>query len=329
MLDTENNTPWHWIKILSNYMNQQILGQQRLVSRMLVALLADGHLLVEGAPGLAKTRAVKTLANGLEGDFKRIQFTPDLLPSDLTGTDVYRPEDGSFHFQHGPLFHQVIVADEINRAPAKVQSALLESMEERQITVGKNTFPLSELFFVMATQNPIEQEGTYPLPEAQLDRFLMKVDIDYPSVVDEIAVMKQVHQEALRETDTITLPSDLPLTQEVIFEARKQVLQTFLAESIEEYIAQLVQATRNAGEYSPELAQWIQYGASPRASLAFNRCSRALAWLDSRDYVSPEDIQQLAHEILRHRVLLTYRGEMDGVDTDRVVDELLLLVPVP
>jgi len=328
MPEAGSHTDRDQVQVLMDYMNNHILGQQKLVTRMLITLLADGHLLVEGAPGLAKTRAVKTLAAGLEGDFKRIQFTPDLLPSDLTGTDVYRPQDGSFEFQPGPLFHQIIVADEINRAPAKVQSALLESMEERQITVGDRTYPLSDLYFVMATQNPIEQEGTYPLPEAQLDRFLLKVNIDYPVVSSEVKIMRQVRKEALGDSQALELPATLPLSQQTIFSVRQQILSLHMADSVEEYIAQLVNATRNPQAYSADLEQWIQYGASPRATLAFDRCARALAWLDNRDYVSPEDVQQLAHEILRHRLLLNYQAEMDGVNTDAVIDELLSQVPV-
>ncbi len=316
------------IYALEDFMNGRILGQHNLVSRMLITLLADGHLLVEGAPGLAKTKAVKTLAEGLEGDFQRIQFTPDLLPADLTGTDVYRPQDGRFEFQPGPLFHHIILADEINRAPAKVQSALLESMAERQITVGGKTYALPDLFFVMATQNPIEQEGTYPLPEAQLDRFLLQVNIDYPEVSSEKQIMQQVRQEAMGEREATRLPSALPVSQHDIFLARQEILQIHMAESVEEYIVQLVQATRDSQHYSAQLPNWIQYGASPRATLAFDRCSRALAWLDNRDYVSPEDVQQLAHEILRHRVLLSYQAEADGVTITDVVDELLRKIPV-
>ena len=315
------------ILALRDFMSSRILGQDRLISRMLVALLADGHILVEGPPGLAKTRAVKTLANGLEGDFQRIQFTPDLLPADLTGTDVYRPHDNSFSFQPGPLFHHVIVADEINRAPAKVQAALLESMEERQITVGKKTYPLPGLYFVMATQNPIEQEGTYPLPESQLDRFLLKITIDYPRVDSEIQIMQQVRREAQQDPATLGVPDKLPITQQIIFDARQEVLELYMAQPVEQYIAQLVDASRNPQPYSSELAGWIQYGASPRASLAFDRCCRAWAWLEGRDYVSPEDVQKLAHEILRHRILLTYQAEADGVSVDAVIDELLTRVP--
>ena len=313
---------------LQSFMNRRILGQQNLVSKMLVTLLADGHLLVEGAPGLAKTKAVKTLAEALQGDFQRIQFTPDLLPADLTGTDIYHPQDGSFEFQPGPLFHHIILADEINRAPAKVQSALLESMAERQITVGGTSYSLPELFFVMATQNPIEQEGTYPLPEAQLDRFLLKVDIDYPELSSERLIMQQARAEAQGDKQVMVMPDVLPLAQNIIFDARRQVLDIHMAQSVEEYIVQLVQTSRNAEIYSSDLQQWILYGASPRATLAFDRCSRALAWLDDRDYVSPEDVQQLAHEILRHRILLSFQAEADGVTIDNVIDELLTHVPV-
>ncbi len=328
MPDSEANALREQFLVLREFMNSRILGQQRLVSRMLVALLADGHILVESPPGLAKTRAVKTLASGLEGNFQRIQFTPDLLPSDLTGTDVYRPHDSSFVFQQGPLFHHVIVADEINRAPAKVQSALLESMEERQITVGKKTYPLPGLYFVMATQNPIEQEGTYPLPESQLDRFLLKVNIDYPKVDSEIQIMRLVRDEAQLNEQTPVIPEGLPISQQTIFNARQEILDLYVSEPVEQYIAQLVNASRYPGPYSTELASWIQYGASPRASLAFDRCCRVLAWLEGRDFVSPEDVQQLAHEILRHRILLTYQAEADGISTDDVIDELLAKVPV-
>ena len=328
MPDSEANALREQFLVLREFMNSRILGQHRLVSRMLVALLADGHILVESPPGLAKTRAVKTLASGLEGDFQRIQFTPDLLPSDLTGTDVYRPHDSSFVFQQGPLFHHVIVADEINRAPAKVQSALLESMEERQITVGKKTYPLPGLYFVMATQNPIEQEGTYPLPESQLDRFLLKVNIDYPKVDSEIQIMRLVRHEAQLDEQTLGIPEGLPITQQTILDARQEILDLYVAEPVEQYIAQLVDASRYPEPYSTKLAGWIQYGASPRATLAFDRCSRVLAWLEGRDFVSPEDVQQLAHEILRHRILLTYQAEADGISTDDVIDELLAKVPV-
>jgi len=327
MLDSEASASRDQLLKLLEFMDSRILGQQRLTSRMLVALLADGHILVEGPPGLAKTRAVKTLASGIEGDFQRIQFTPDLLPADLTGTDVYHPHDSNFSFQQGPLFHHVIVADEINRAPAKVQSALLEAMEERQVTVGKSTYPLPGLYFVMATQNPIEQEGTYPLPESQLDRFLLKIEIDYPRLESEMRIMQRVRREARREREVLEIPAELPVSQQALFEMRRQVLEIHVSAPVEQYIAQLVVASRDPAPYSEKLARLIQYGASPRATLAFDRCSRALAWIEGRDYVSPEDVQQLAHEVLRHRILLTYQAEADGITVDTVIDELLALVP--
>lgn len=317
---------------LSTHLNSRILGQKNLISRLLIALLADGHLLVEGAPGLAKTRAVKELSLGVEGHFHRIQFTPDLLPGDLTGTDVYHPEDGSFVFQPGPIFHNTILADEINRAPAKVQSALLEAMAERQVTIGGKTYPLPELFLVMATQNPIEQEGTYPLPEAQLDRFLMYVKIGYPDAQIEHDILTLARREALAantfsgETvkDIIT-----PLPQSVLFTARKQVLNVHTSENLENYLVQLVVATRNPGAYSQELGRWLRYGASPRATIALDRCSKAHAWLAGRDYVTPEDIHVIAHDVLRHRVLLTFEAEAEGVTSDDFLDALLRLVALP
>ncbi len=328
MPDTAPISPRDQIADLVEFMNGRILGQPGLVSRMLVALLADGHILVEGPPGLAKTRAVKTLASGIEGEFQRIQFTPDLLPADLTGTDVYRPQDSSFRFQQGPLFHPIIVADEINRAPAKVQAALLEAMEERQITVGGNTYELPTPYFVMATQNPIEQEGTYPLPESQLDRFLLKVVIDYPAADTEVDIMQRVRAEARGDRDVLDRPPALPVSRQTLLDARREILDLHVVPQVERYVAQLVQASRYPQQYGDELARWIQYGASPRASLALDRCSRALAWLDGRDYVSPDDVQQLAHEAMRHRILLTYQAEADGVSVDRVIDALLEQVPV-
>lgn len=319
---------------LKTFLNERILGQKPLISRLLIALLADGHLLVEGAPGLAKTRAVKELAAVVEGNFHRIQFTPDLLPGDLTGTDIYHPEDGSFVFQPGPIFHNLLLADEINRAPAKVQSALLEAMAERQVTMGSKTYPLPELFLVMATQNPIEQEGTYPLPEAQLDRFLMYVKINYPDAQVEHDILSLARQEALdfhlpkKEKQLIEKKSK-PLSQKTLFEARKQVLQVHTSEMLEQYIVQLVIGTRNPIAYSDELARWLRYGASPRATIALDRCSKAHAWLAGRDYVTPEDIHTIAHDVLRHRVLLTYEAEAEGVSSDDFVDELLRLVALP
>lgn len=316
---------------LKTYLNSRILGQKSLISRLLIALLADGHLLVEGAPGLAKTRAVKELAGVVEGSFHRIQFTPDLLPGDLTGTDIYHAEDGSFVFQPGPIFHHLLLADEINRAPAKVQSALLEAMAERQVTMGSKTYPLPELFLVMATQNPIEQEGTYPLPEAQLDRFLMYVKIGYPDAQVEHEILSLTRREAIalhataedKQTPEETMT---PLTQKALFEARKQVLQVHTSDTLEHYLIQLVIGTRSPIAYSDELARWLRYGASPRATIALDRCSKAHAWLAGRDYVTPEDIHAIAHDVLRHRVLLTYEAEAEGVSPDDFIDELLRLV---
>ena len=314
---------------LEAYMQEHIVGQQKLVNRLLVVLLADGHLLVEGAPGLAKTKAIKTLSEGIEGSFHRIQFTPDLLPADLTGTDIYRPQEGSFVFQQGPLFNNLVLADEINRAPAKVQSALLEAMAERQITVGNKSYPLPPLFLVMATQNPIEQEGTYPLPEAQLDRFLLHVFIDYPELEYEKKILHLARDEALGELQHREQREIEPLSQEALFEARRQVLQIHLAEPVEEYLLQLVLATRNLEPYSPQLANWIEYGASPRASIGLDRCARAHAWLAGRDYVAPEDVQEMAFDILRHRLILNYEAEAEGITPDRFISELVARVPVP
>ncbi|ALG69096.1 AAA family ATPase [Beggiatoa leptomitoformis] len=317
------------IKQLEQHISEQILGQATLVERLLIALLADGHLLVEGAPGLAKTRAIKVLSEGIEGDFHRIQFTPDLLPADLTGTEIYRPQEGSFQFQQGPLFHHLVLADEINRAPAKVQSALLEAMAERQITVGRTTYPLPSLFLVMATQNPIEQEGTYPLPEAQLDRFLLYVKITYPDPVHEKAILRLARTEALQANDTTPRPTFSRVSQATIFAARQEILRIHLADDLEDYLLQLVLATRNARPYGDDLAKWIQYGASPRASIALERCARAHAWLAGRDFVAPEDIQTMAYDVLRHRILLNYEAEAEGITSDTVIAELLARVAVP
>jgi len=289
----------------------------------MIALLADGHLLVEGAPGLAKTKAIKTLSEGLEADFHRVQFTPDLLPADITGSDIYRPEQGLFEFQSGPLFHNLVLADEINRAPAKVQSALLEAMAERQISVGKNTYKLPDLFLVMATQNPIEQEGTYPLPEAQMDRFLMHVMVDYPSSETERTILQLSRQEVLGDqVDAIKA-----VTQETLFTARKEVLEVHMAESVEEYLVQLILATRNSQAYGGDLANWLDFGASPRATIALDRCSRALAWLNQRDFVTPDDIRAVAHDILRHRLILSFEAEAGGITANQVIDKLLATVP--
>ena len=322
-------------------LNQVILGQERLIERLLIVLLADGHLLVEGAPGLAKTRAIKELGNRIEGDFQRIQFTPDLLPADVTGTDIFRPQEGSFKFQAGPVFHNLVLADEINRAPAKVQSALLEAMGERQVTVGGKTYMLPDLFLVMATQNPIEQEGTYPLPEAQLDRFLLHVFIDYPLVENELKIMRLVHNESKnsnlheKENDNV-VSNDSAENDDVqkiiakdIFKARSEVLEIYMAEEIERYLVEIIAATRTPERYSDELARLITWGASPRGSLALDRCSRARAWLHERDFVTPEDIQDLAIDVLRHRIIESYEAESDGLTPDDVIIKIMTKISVP
>lgn len=307
------------IHLLKDWLNTQIVGQEHLVERLIIALLADGHLLVEGAPGLAKTKAIKTLADGIEGDFQRVQFTPDLLPADITGSEIYRPEQGNFEFQAGPLFHNLVLADEINRAPAKVQSALLEAMAERQVSVGGTTYPLPEMFMVMATQNPIEQEGTYPLPEAQMDRFLMHIMVDYPAPKTERLILELSRREALKEAPQ---PVEL-LTQETLFAARKAALSVHMAEPVEEYLVQLILATRDVKLYGGDLAKWLDYGASPRATIALDRCSRALAWLQGRDFVTPDDIRAVAHDVLRHRLILSFEAEASGVTANQVIDTLL------
>lgn len=318
----------HPILKLKSHIQSKIIGQQKLVERLLIALLADGHLLVEGAPGLAKTRAVKVLAEGIEGNFHRIQFTPDLLPADLTGTEIFRPQTGGFEFQQGPLFHNLILADEINRAPAKVQSALLEAMAERQISIGRTTYKLPPLFLVMATQNPIEQDGTYPLPEAQLDRFLLHVRIDYPDAAEETEILRLARAEA-REVEQKSEAGVAKISQQELFSARQQVLATYCSAELEHYMVQLILATRSPQKYGNDLAGAVQYGASPRATIALDRCARAHAWLTGRDYVAPEDIQAIAPDVLRHRVLLSYEAEVSGMTVDSFTRELLTRVAVP
>jgi len=315
---------------LQAHLKRLIVGQDQLVNRMLVALLCDGHLLVEGAPGLAKTRAIKVLSMSVAGDFHRLQFTPDLLPADLTGTEIYRPQDGSFQFRPGPLFHNLILADEVNRAPAKVQSALLEAMGERQITVGSVTYPLPPLFMVMATQNPIEQEGTYPLPEAQLDRFLLKVLVDYPDVAGEHEILRLTRHEAMQAADDEVLFKPAEILQEAdVMQAREQVLAIHMAEPLQEYLVQLVIATRQPEKYGDDLVGTLEYGASPRASIALDRTSRAHAWLNGRDYVSPEDVHAVAHDVLRHRLMLSFEAEAQGETSVSLVDRLLERIGVP
>ena len=310
---------------LHEFLDRQVLGQPEFTRNLLIAVLADGHLLVEGPPGLAKTRAVQALAKGIEGDFHRVQFTPDLLPADLTGTDIYRPETGTFEFQQGPLFHNLILADEINRAPAKVQSALLEAMAERQITVGQRSYPLPQLFMVLATQNPLEQEGTYPLPEAQLDRFLMHLSLDYPDAETEQKILRLNRGEVLE--GEAAMPT--PLTQQQLFQARQQVMQIYLDEAVESYLVQLIIASRQPANYDAELASWIAYGASPRATISLERCARASAWLDGRDFVTTDDVNGVLHNCLRHRIIISYQAEADGVTQDQVIDKIVSLVPAP
>ena len=309
---------------LESWLGQQIVGQQDLRHKLMLALLADGHLLVEGAPGLAKTRAIKEMAVGIEGSFHRIQFTPDLLPGDITGTDIFRPQTGAFEFQHGPIFNNLVLADEINRAPAKVQSALLEAMAERQVSIGSQTYPLPELFLVMATQNPIEQEGTYPLPEAQLDRFLMHVRVSYPDATAEQAILRLARNEAGGSHNT---PPDT-VSQSDIFSARKAVLDIHMAPAVEEYIVQLIIGSREPSAYDSELADWLEFGASPRATIALDRCARANAWIAGRDYVSPDDVQAVALDCLRHRLIVSFEAEAAGISSDNVVERLIQRVPV-
>jgi MoxR-like ATPase len=291
-----------------------------------MALLADGHLLVEGAPGLAKTKAIKTLAACVEGSFQRIQFTPDLLPSDVTGTEIYRAQEGSFVFQEGPIFNHLVLADEINRAPAKVQSALLEAMGERQISNGNKTMALPELFLVMATQNPIEQEGTYPLPEAQLDRFLMHVLVDYPDADSEHSILNIVRQEQRTQSPLAAQPAAPVVSQKTIFSARQEVLQLHMEPVIEDYIVALVMASRNPRAIDPELADWLDYGASPRGTIAIDMCARSHAYLQGKDFVSPDDVQAVAHDALRHRLVLSFEAEAAGVTAGDAINRLLTRV---
>lgn len=315
-------------RALRDGLSSEIVGQSALVERLLTALLADGHLLVEGAPGLAKTTAIRALAARLDADFSRVQFTPDLLPADLTGTEIWRPQEGRFEFVPGPIFHPILLADEINRAPAKVQSALLEAMGERQVTVGRHTYPLPSLFLVMATQNPIEQEGTFPLPEAQLDRFLMHVRIGYPDSEAETEILRLARERAREALSTpAAAPARMPLSD--VFAARKAVLSLHVAPALERYLIEIVLASRDAARYDPALARRIAWGASPRGSIALERCARARAWLAGRDFVTPEDVRNVAPDVLRHRVLPSYEATAEGWDGERLVAELLARVPAP
>lgn len=330
MNDTPN--PRAHIDALRERMGQAIIGQRDVVERLLIGLLANGNLLVEGLPGLAKTRAIKAMAKNLESDFSRIQFTPDLLPSDVTGTDVYYQTDkgGEFRFEAGPIFANIVLADEINRAPAKVQAALLEAMEERQVTVGGTTHKMAPLFMVMATQNPVEQEGTYALPEAQLDRFLMHVLITYPPVDDEVEVVRLVRAEEIAaQSKAKGGEKPAPIPQQAIFDARSEIGAIHVSDAIDRYFADLVQATRTPEAYGDDLSRWIEVGASPRASIALDKCSRTHAWLNGRDYVDPEDVRAIAPDVLRHRLGLTYEAHGEGISADQVIAEILMQVALP
>ncbi|MBT3610000.1 MAG: MoxR family ATPase [Gammaproteobacteria bacterium] len=322
MNTADSQSPFAAINQARSYLASKVIGQEGLIDRLIMALLCGGHLLVEGAPGLAKTRIIKELAGIIEGNFQRIQFTPDLLPSDVTGTEIYRPEDGTFNFQPGPIFHNLILTDEINRAPAKVQSALLEAMGERQVSFGRETFALPELFMVMATQNPIEQEGTYPLPEAQLDRFLLHVLVDYPDREAETKILQLVRNENAQ----VSAPAQTLITQHNIFSARQEMLALHMAEPVERYIVELILATRNPPE---RIKPWLEFGASPRGTIGLDMCARALAWLNDRNFVTPEDVQSVAHDVLRHRLILSFDADAQGITTDQVIDDLIALVPVP
>ncbi len=313
------------ILALKNYMETQIIGQESLVKKLIITLLADGHALVEGAPGLAKTKAIKTLAQSINAKYNRIQFTPDLLPSDITGSDIYLAAKGEFEFRPGPVFANLVLADEINRAPAKVQSALLEAMAERQVSIGGKKYVLPPLFMVMATQNPIEQEGTYNLPEAQLDRFLMYIKIGQPDAAAERKILSLVRGEV--KNPDVTSP--VKLAVEDILSARREVLNVYMSEAIEEYLIQLIVATRHPENYDKKLAGQVLYGASPRATIALDRAAKINAWLEGRDFVSPEDIHAVVYEILRHRLILTFEAQAEGVTTDDVISALLRLVPLP
>lgn len=314
---------------LQHYLESQIIGQHDLVKQLLIALLADGHILVEGPPGLAKTRAVKSLSDCVEGDFHRIQFTPDLLPADLTGTDIFRPETGEFTFQSGPIFNSLILADEINRAPAKVQAALLEAMAEGTITVGDKTHVLPDLFMVLATQNPVEQEGTYPLPEAQMDRFIMKVTVDYPEDDAERDIIRLVRSEELGAETSSEIVTPKHIEPDVVLEARRQLPNIVVSDLVDNYIVALVMATRKPERYADSnLAKWIEIGSSPRASIALDKCARAYAWMQGRDHVTPDDVRAMVPSVLGHRFSLTYDALADGVDHQRVVQELLDCVEI-
>ncbi|MCF6262981.1 MAG: MoxR family ATPase [Xanthomonadales bacterium] len=315
------------IRTLQARMGQSIIGQETVIEQLIIGLLANGNILMEGLPGLAKTRAVKSLATNMDADFSRIQFTPDLLPSDITGSEVLYTESGqpTFRFEAGPIFANIVLADEINRAPAKVQAALLEAMEERQVTVAGTTHKMPELFIVMATQNPIEQEGTYPLPEAQMDRFLLHVYIDYGTKEAEAAVIRLVRGE---EGSADAADKTEPVSQQIIFDARAEINKIQVSETIENYIVELIFATRDPQKYDEKLASWINIGASPRGAIGLDKCARVHAWLDGREQVLPDDVRAVIHAVLRHRIALSYEANADGISANDVIDKILQLVAV-
>lgn len=324
MTDTSQDALLSKFKHLQAHICEQIIGQPQLVERMLLVLLANGHILVEGPPGLAKTKAIKTLAESIEGSFHRIQFTPDLLPSDITGTEIYRPQTGAFEFQAGPIFHNLLLADEINRAPAKVQSALLEAMAEGQVSIGKQSLPMEDLFMVMATQNPLEQEGTYPLPEAQLDRFMLHVKVDYPNAEHEKQILELVEAQALQGQHTLATQ----LSHQELMQARKTILGLHLADSVKDYMVQLVIATRQPELYDAQLAKLIAVGVSPRATIALSACAKAHAWLCGQEFVTPANVQAVIHDVFRHRLILNFEADAQGISADQVTDKILNFVPV-
>ena len=314
---------------LKNHMEKRIVGQEDLVKKLLITLLAGGHALVEGAPGLAKTKAIKTLAESINADYNRIQFTPDLLPSDITGSDIYVAATGKFEFRKGPVFANLVLADEINRAPAIVQSALLEAMAERQVSVGGKRYPLSNLFMVMATQNPIEHEGTYNLPEAQLDRFLMYIKIDQPDAATEKKILEIVRGEDKGENKDKVSTTLQKMTIEEILAAQHEVLAVHTSEAVEKYLIELVMATRKPEKYNSALAGMVRYGASPRATIALDKCSKINAWLEGRDFVTPEDVHAVAYDVLRHRIILSFEAQAEELSSDDMIAALLKAVPLP
>lgn len=319
---------------LKQFMESRILGQEELVRKLIITMLADGHALVEGAPGLAKTKAIKTLSECIEAAYSRIQFTPDLLPSDITGSDIYVASTGQFEFRKGPIFANLILADEINRAPAKVQSALLEAMAERQVSVGGKQYKLPKLFMVMATQNPIEHEGTYNLPEAQLDRFLMYIKIDQPEAATERKILQLVRNE---ENSTQTAADSVAqfkakfgsIKAEDIFAARQEAYKIHCSDSVEEYLIQLIMATRHPEKYDESLKNTIAFGASPRATIALDKCAKINAWLAGRDFVTPEDVHAVVYDVLRHRIILSIEAQASGLSADDIITRLLKIVPLP